>query len=126
MIYQDYCDKEITFALLKTTFPILPISIQNKPGVPIYYELPKDHPDWCNCKAYYAPTLYSVQQWLMTMGIFISPRIYLYRDSNFDDKPSWECTIYVEWNSIKVIGKSLSYQDALKLGIKEGLKYLKA
>lgn len=69
--------------------------------------------------------LYEAQQWLMTQGIHIAPRIYLYHDINFDDDTSWECTIYIDFAAIYTVGKSLSYQDALLLGIKEAIKFMK-
>lgn len=43
---------------------------------------------------------------------------------NLDEQTSWECTIYVEWSAIYTVGKSLTYEDALLLGIKEGIKSL--
>lgn len=70
--------------------------------------------------------LYSAQKWLREeKGIHIAPRIYLYHDINLDEQTSWECTIYVEWSAIYTIGKSLTYEDALLLGIKEAVKILK-
>lgn len=68
--------------------------------------------------------LYDAQQWLMTKGIHIAPRIYLYHDINLDEQVSWECNIYVEYASIFTRGKSLTYEDALLLGIKEAIKIL--
>ena len=73
-----------------------------------------------------APTLWEAQKWLREeKGIHIAPRIYLYHDINLDEHTSWECTIYVEWSAIYTIGKSLTYEDALLLGIKEAVKILK-
>jgi hypothetical protein len=70
--------------------------------------------------------LYEAQKWLREeKGIHIAPRIYLYHDINLDEQTSWECTIYVEWSAIYTIGKSLTYEDALLLGIKEAVKILK-
>lgn len=68
--------------------------------------------------------LYDAQQWLMTQGIHIAPRIYLYHDTNLDEQVSWECNIYAEWTAIFTKGKSLTYTDALLLGIKEAIKIL--
>lgn len=68
--------------------------------------------------------LYDAQQWLMTQGIHIAPRIYLYHDINLDEQVSWECTLYFEWFAIYTIGKSLTYEDALLLGIKDAIKKL--
>lgn len=61
---------------------------------------------------------------MRTQGIHIAPRIYLYHDMNLDEQTSWECTIYIEWSAIYTVGKSLTYEDALLLGIKEGIKSL--
>jgi hypothetical protein len=73
-----------------------------------------------------APTMWEAQKWLREeKGIHIAPRIYLYHDINLDEHTSWECTIYVEWSSIYTIGKSLTYEEALLLGIKEAVKILK-
>ena len=70
--------------------------------------------------------LYEAQKFLREKkGIHIAPRIYLYHDINLDEQTSWECTIYVEWSAIYTIGKSLTYEDALLLGIKEAVKILK-
>lgn len=60
----------------------------------------------------------------MTHGFHIAPKIYLYHDINLDEKVSWECSIYVGWSLIETIGKSLSYHDALALGIKKVLEIL--
>jgi hypothetical protein len=73
-----------------------------------------------------APTMWEAQKWLREeKGIHIAPRIYLYHDINLDEHTSWECTIYVEWSAIYTIGKSLTYEEALLLGIKEAVKILK-
>ena len=70
--------------------------------------------------------LFLAQKWLREeKGIHIAPRIYLYHDINLDEHTSWECTIYVEWSAIYTIGKSLTYEDALLLGVKEAVKILK-
>ena len=70
--------------------------------------------------------LYEVQKWLREeKGIHIAPRIYLYHDAMLDEQTSWECNIYVEWSTIYTIGKSLSYEEALLLGIKEAIEILK-
>lgn len=61
---------------------------------------------------------------MRTQGIHIAPRIYLYHDINLDGQTSWECTVYVERSAIYMVGKSLTYEDALLLGIKEGIKSL--
>lgn len=69
--------------------------------------------------------LYEAQLWLMTKGIHIAPRIYLFHDTNLDEQVSWECTIYVEWSLIETIGKSLTFHDALALGINRAINIIK-
>jgi hypothetical protein len=76
-------------------------------------------------KALRTISLYDAQKWFReTQGIYIAPRIYLYHDINLDDETSWECNIYIAYAAIYTIGKSLSYEDALLLGIRDGIKKL--
>lgn len=104
---KDYCDYETRNELIKLGYP-----------AHMYDNTEVD-------KILGAILLYEAQQWLMTQGIHIAPRIYLYHDINFDDNTSWECTIYIDFAAIYTVGKSLSYQDALLLGIKEAIKFMK-
>ena len=98
---KDYCDYDTYVALEELGYP--EVMAFNKPFL-----------------------LYEAQKWLREeKGIHIAPRIYLYHDINLDEQTSWECTIYVEWSAIYTIGKSLTYEDALLLGIKEAVKILK-
>lgn len=71
-------------------------------------------------------SLYDTQLWLMSQGIYVAPKIYSYHNVNVDDEVSWECTVYVQYQTIFTVGEKLSYEDALLLGIQEGIKYLKA
>ena len=110
---KDYCDYDTSLDLGELGFPLKRMKVKNF----IDGELTED--------TIVTVLLYEAQQWLMTQGIHIAPRIYLYHDINFDDNTSWECTIYIEFAAIYTVGKSLSYQDALLLGIKEAIKILK-
>lgn len=111
---KDYCDYDTCVALneLGLSFENANQRFERNILTNRYEEVPR-------------PLLYEAQQWLMTKGIHIAPRIYLYHDINFDDNTSWECTIYIDFAAIYTIGKSLSYQDALLLGIKEAIKFMK-
>ena len=105
---KDYCDYETCVALKELGYPI----------------------DWFEDETYHENStniqLYEAQKWLREeKGIHIAPRIYLYHDINLDEQTSWECTIYVEWAAIYTIGKSLTYEDALLLGVKDAIKGLK-
>lgn len=105
---KDYCDKETSDELEKLGYP--------------RYHYDATEID----KIFRIIPLYAAQKWLREeKGIHIAPRIYLYHDINLDEHTSWECTIYVEWSAIYTIGKSLTYEDALLLGIKEAVKILK-
>ena len=107
---KDYCDYETCVALKELGYS------ESFPLSKDYEVLGKD----------YDILLYEAQKWLREeKGIHIAPRIYLYHDINLDEQTSWECTIYVEWSAIYTIGKSLTYEDALLLGIKEAVKLLK-
>ena len=110
---KDYCDYDTSITLGELGFPLKRMKVKNF----INGELTED--------TIVTVLLYEAQQWLMTQGIHIAPRIYLYHDINFDDNTSWECTIYIDFAAIYTIGKSLSYQEALLLGIKEAIKFMK-
>ena len=109
---KDYCDYDTSITLGELGFPLKRMKVKNF--------IEGQFSD-----SIVTILLYEVQQWFMTQGIYIIPRIHLYHDINFDDDPSWECTVYVNFAAMYTVGKSLSYQDALLLGIKEGIKILK-
>ena len=104
---RDYCDYDTKLGLRDIGYPMSTCQINDGP-----IQMPKI-------------TLYEAQKWMREeKGIHIAPRIYLYHDINLDENTSWECTIYIEWSAIYTIGKSLTYEDALLLGIKEAVKVL--
>lgn len=63
----------------------------------------------------------AVQSWLRTQDIYIYPVIDKYNDN---DKVTWQCEVFVPYLRNYRIGKSLSYEDAMKVGIEEGIKIL--
>ena len=63
----------------------------------------------------------AVQSWLRTQAIYIYPVIDKYNDN---DKVTWQCEVFVPYLRNYRIGNGLSYEDAMKLGIKEGIKIL--
>lgn len=110
---KDYCDYDTSITLGELGFPLKRMKVKN-------------FIDGQFSDSIVTVLLYEAQKWLREeKGIHISPRIYLYHDVNLDEKTSWECNIYVEWTAIYNIGKSLTYEDALLLGIKETIKILK-
>jgi hypothetical protein len=126
---KDYCDYETCVALKELGFDEKCYGYYG-PLKRCFNTTSIKH-NWCNSEVddigvIICPTLYEAQKWLREeKGIHIAPRIYLYHDINLDEQTSWECTIYVEWSAIYTIGKSLTYEDALLLGIKEAVKILK-
>lgn len=105
MIENDFCPEDVCDALESLGYPRHP-----------YNNTDTD-------KAMCMISLYDAQKWLREeQDAYISPRIYLYHDINFDDETSWECTIYLAYAAIYNIGKSLSYEDALLLGIRDVIK----
>ena len=109
---KDYCDYDTSIDLGELGFPLKRMKVKN-------------FIDGQFSDSIVTVLLYDAQQWLMTQGIHIAPRIYLYHDINFNNDTSWECTIYIDFATIYTVGKSLSYQDALLLGIKEAIKFMK-
>jgi hypothetical protein len=117
---KDYCDYETCVALKELRFNTLVDWYFNEDKI-IVSSLARDR-----STSIPRISLYEAQKWLREeKGIHIAPRIYLYHDINLDEHTSWECTIYVEWSAIYTIGKSLTYEEALLLGIKEAVKILK-
>lgn len=116
---KDYCDYNTCVELKELGFDDL---------TDFYF---KEDKTYVSATAYCRPdlvpriSLYEAQQWLMTQGIHIAPRIYLYHDICLDEETSWECNIYIEYSAIYNIGKSLTYQDAMLAGIKDAIRVMK-
>ena len=126
----DYCDRELTYALKEVGYPIRPIPIGGaRAGIPIYYDLPIDHPDWRDCDAYHAPSLWQVDKWLRRRNLFvhISYPLKVQNDVfwNYDVLDgAWSDE---EMNPPKCASGGLcdTYEEALQKGIKEAVKILK-
>lgn len=72
MVTEDYASFELTRVLKQKGYPLVKV-VKDNGDKPLFYELPKDHPNWNNCDAWYKPTLYQVQKWLDTQhGILVS------------------------------------------------------
>lgn len=68
---QYYVTSECARLLQKKGYPLQKV-YKNNGDRPLFYDLPKEHPDWNKCDAWYIPTLLEVHQWLMTkQGIFV-------------------------------------------------------
>ena len=128
---KDYCDYETCVSLreigcrIETEWYIHQPSYE-RGSCYLCFGIPRETSVLDECDYIPRLSLYEAQKFLREKkGIHIAPRIYLYHDINLDEQTSWECTIYVEWSAIYTIGKSLTYEDALLLGIKEAVKIFK-
>lgn len=60
---EDFVTGELARKLLAKGCPISKVSKDD--GIrPLFYELPKDHPDWRDCDAWHVPTVAQVLLWL--------------------------------------------------------------
>ena len=121
MIYfKDYCDKELTYALMEVGYPIWPIPIGGQqPNKPVYYDLPIDHPDWRNCDAYHPHLMYEVQQWLIGKNLYVEVEP-LFRSQ-------WNVVIWnlEEMHDIYENAPHKSYHAAMRHGLKVAVQMLK-
>lgn len=71
-VQEDYASFELTRVLKQKGYPLVKV-VNDNGDKPLFYDLPKDHPNWNDCDAWYKPTLYQVQKWLDTQhGILVS------------------------------------------------------
>lgn len=82
----EFVSSEIAHKLKEKGFPLLRVIKQR--GEPIIYDLPKNHPNWQNCNAYYIPTISQVLKWLreekrLYLGITYVPQIEKCNDFYF-------------------------------------------
>ena len=73
-----YITEELSEKLRGKNYPIVTV-YENHGFKPVYYELPKEHPDWQYCYAWYLPRIDEVLDWLR-----ISKGIHLYSDIKDD------------------------------------------
>lgn len=65
---QDYVTIECAGLLQKKGYPLEKVYRQN--GIrSLFYDLPKEYPDWSQCDAWYIPTLWDAKLWLLEKGL---------------------------------------------------------
>lgn len=78
MIKMGFVTYEIGEKLKEKGYPMAEIptgGIDNR-NIPILYDLPKEHPNWQDCKAWWVPTISQVLKWLRDKKrIFIQIKI---------------------------------------------------
>lgn len=120
IIQEDYASFELTRVLKQKGYPLVKV-VKDNGDKPLFYDLPKDHPNWNDCDAWYTPTLYQVQKWLRK-----EHKIYIVIDRSWSMTDSWNYYIVVNNdfdNSVQQISMpNRSYELALQDGIMEALK----
>lgn len=64
---QDYVTIECARLLRQKGSPLQKVCKDNGERV-LFYDLPKEHPDWSQCDAWYYPTLWEAKLWLLQKG----------------------------------------------------------
>lgn len=110
---EDFVNEEITRKLIDKGCPVR-LVIKADECIPILYELPKKHPDWRYCKAWYIPTISQVLKWLRE-----EKKIYL--EVVIAANAEYMCDIYkINPRPIKCLGStgySKTYEAAALAGI---------
>lgn len=123
IIQEDYASFELTRVLKQKGYPLVKV-VKDNGDKPLFYDLPKDHPNWNDCDAWYKPTLYQVQKWLRD-----EHKIYIMVDRSWAMTNSWNYHIVINDDfdcPIQQTSKpNRPYEQALQDGIMESLKYVK-
>ena len=115
-ITEDYCSYEMSKLLKKKGCPLEKVIKQD--GRPIYYTLPKKHPDWQDCDAYYIPTQAQAMKWLREKGY----NIYVDYNTKFGlwYRHIQELSTNVVWS----LGGFDTYEEAVEAAIRWSLNNL--
>lgn len=112
---EDFVTFEIAKKLKEKGYPMAEIptgGIDNR-NFPILYDLPKEHPNWQDCKAWWVPTISQVLKWLrdkkkIALNIEFIPHVWQYKilDMSFE-------------NNFEPCGKTfyMTYEEAAIAGI---------
>lgn len=112
---EDFVTYEIAKKLKEKGYPMEEIptgGIDNR-NFPILYDLPKEHPNWQDCKAWWVPTISQVLKWLrdkkkIALNIEFIPHVWQYKilDMSFE-------------NNFEPCGKTfyMTYEEAAIAGI---------
>ena len=123
MIQEDYASFELTRVLKQKGYPLVKV-VKDNGDKPLFYDLPKEHPDWSNCDAWYKPTLYQVQKWLRK-----EHKVYIMIDRSWSMMDSWNYYIVINNDFDNPVQQTSvpnrPYDQALQDGIMEALKRIK-
>lgn len=117
---QDYVTVECARLLQKKGYPLQKV-YKNNGDRPLFYDLPKEHPDWSGCDAWYIPTLWDAKLWLIEKGLEV---VAYYSNWN----QSWRYDVNdvsKSTDSILEFGNDYrKFTEALQAGIMKSLEFL--
>lgn len=117
---QDYVTSECARLLQKKGYPLRKV-YKNNGDRPLFYDLPKEHPGWNQCDAWYIPTLWDAKLWLIEKGLEV---VAYYSNWN----QSWRYDVNdvsKSTDSILEFGNDYrKFTEALQAGIMESLEHL--
>ena len=120
---EDYASFELTRVLKQKGYPLVKV-VKDNGDKPLFYDLPKDHPNWNDCDAWYTPTLYQVQKWLRE-----EHKVYIMIDRSWSMMDSWNYYIVINNDFDNPVQQTSvpnrPYDQALQDGIMEALKRIK-
>ena len=116
---KEYCDRDTCYALKELGYPWRPIQMEIASSAPKYYDLPREHPDWYLCNAYYAFTIHEAHTWLR--------KEYNYHIELHQVDNAWEVSVVDTYTSQCKHHEIdyCSYEDALLKGIRSCITILK-
>lgn len=114
----DYVSFEVANKLKEKSYPMteIPTGGRDNRNAPVLYDLPKEHPNWQDCKAWWVPTISQVLKWLREekeVDLVIEP-IFCY-DKNIHreygvrvfapslNKPV-QCGYFNKWEKASIVG----------------------
>lgn len=110
---EDFVTLEFAQKLKEKGYPLSRVIKQN--GNPVIYDLPKNHPNWQDCKAYYIPTVFQVLKWLREEKEIMVFPVYSTNTSK------WCCSIV---NADSLDTYKLSLSDSYEQANLEGIEYV--
>lgn len=110
----DFITSKIAKKLQEKGYPMveIPIGGRDNRNAPVLYDLPKEHPFWQDCKAWWIPTISQVLKWLRK-----EKKMHIVIPALFDEDYWWEVRDFnrkiSEYSNIEYT----SYEEAAIAGI---------
>jgi hypothetical protein len=114
MIKMGFVTYEIGEKLKEKGYPMAEIptgGIDNR-NIPVLYDLPKEHPNWQDCKAWWVPTISQVLKWLRE-----EKKVHIIIPASFDEGYWWEVRDFNREISEYSVVEYTSYEESAIAGI---------